>query len=173
MMSDADPTRETMTNALARLTRDDVAGLECLALQEVMGWIFSEANPGADYGRHHASYLGGALFTGLDDAATISLSAQPEETAAIALSRDRLVGGAHELASHGEAGLDTLIEVRIIPAMIGELERSAGNPTQQGACTWSYLLCSVAMGERQDQDEQVMAGFLESFDDWSVLLARA
>ena len=55
--------------------------------------------------------------------------------------------------------------------MIGELERSAGNPTQQGACTWAYLLYSVSTGERHDHNEQLLAGFLESFDAWSALLA--
>lgn len=64
-----------------------------------------------------------------------------------------------------------LIEQRIVPAMVGELERSAGEPTTQGACAWTYLLYGVAMGEGHDQDEQVMAGLLESFDAWSAMLA--
>ncbi len=64
-----------------------------------------------------------------------------------------------------------LIEHRIIPAMIGELERTAGNPAQQGACTWAYLLYAVAMGEGHEQDEHVMAGLLKTFDAWNALLA--
>ncbi len=77
--------------------------------------------------------LGGVLFTGLDDAATF----QPPATETIARTRDRLNGGAHGLAFHGEEGFDMLIERRIVPGTIGELERSVGNPTQQGACTWA------------------------------------
>lgn len=170
-MTDNAPTRAVLTDALGRLTRDDVPGMEFLVLQQVMGWIFSEDNPGAGYDRRHASLLGGALFAGLDDAATITLDDQPTETATIGRARDRLVEGAHELASHGEAGLDMVIEVRIIPAMLGELEPAADDRTLQGACAWAHLLYAIAMGERQDQDEQILAGFLESFDAWSALLA--
>jgi hypothetical protein len=133
--------------------------------------VFSEDNPGAGYDRSHASALAGALFAGLDDADETSLSASPEETPTIARARDRLVNGANELASYGEAGLDILLEQRVIPAMIGELGRCAGDLTQQGACTWAYLLFAIAMGEGHDQDPDVMAGLLESFDAWSALLA--
>ncbi|PVZ08242.1 hypothetical protein [Actinomycetospora cinnamomea] len=164
-------TRQTMTDALARLAREDVPGMELLTLDAVMTWVFSDENPRESYDRSHASLLGGVLFTGLDDAATVALNDQPPETETIARARDRLVEGAHELASHGEAGLDMLIERRIVPATIGELERSVDSPTQQGACTWAYLLYAIAMGERQDQDEQIMAGIFESFDAWNALLS--
>ncbi|WP_285588119.1 hypothetical protein [Actinomycetospora sp. NBRC 106378] len=161
-----------MIDALARLRREDVPALELLFLQGVMAWVFSEENPGSDYNRSHASYLAGALFTGLDDAGNTSLSASPPETAKISAARDRVALGANALASYGEAGLDMLLEQRVLPAMVGELERCVGNQTQQGACTWTYALFAVAMGEGHDQDPDVVEGLIESFDAWSALLSQ-
>ena len=171
-MTDGDTARANLTSGLARLNGEDVPGLEFLVLQQVMGWALSEENPGSGYDQSHVSTLVGMLFNGLEGALKAPIAHTPDETPAMAASRERLVSGAHEIAAAGEEGLGLLIGRRLVPWVGGELDRSAGSASTQGAGVWATMLYAVSLGTNPEPDEALLTGFVEGFTAWTTLISR-
>jgi hypothetical protein len=153
---------------LGALRRDGVPALEYALIDGLATWLFSDANPGADYGDDAAAQVISVLFGAMSDAHDAEPVTIPPDDDGVGTSRDALVTGAHQL-SEGH-GVTTLI-MRVMPAVVGELNTHAGDPGKQLHSAYFYLLLAVATGTGELGEPEVAEGLLASFTAWDGLFA--
>ena len=153
---------------LAALPRERVPALEYAVIDGLASWLFSEANPGADYGDDAAAQVISVLFGALADAQVAEPPTGPPDDGGVGAARDAVVTGAHQLAE-GQ-GVTTLI-MRVMPAVKGELTAHAGDPGKQLHSAYFYLLLAVATGTGELGTPEVAEGLLASFTAWDALFA--
>ena len=157
-----------VSRLLGSVTRERTPALEYVLIDCLATWLFSDANPGASYDQDSAAQIVSVLFTALSHAHDVEPAEGPREDSSISASRDALVAGAHQL-SEGR-GVTTLI-TRAMPAMVGELEKYAGDPARQLFSAYFYLLFAVATGTGEEGDPKVPEGLSTSFMAWDGLFA--
>ena len=160
---------DDVIRAFLSLTSDEAPALELVVIDAVVDWLSSDANPGADYSDQHAGHLVSTLFTALDTARTFRPGAQPVVTDEIAAARARVVEGAHEIAVARSDGIDLVVS-RLIPSILAELSKNAGERGRQAHGVFVYLLYAVAVGTRAEHVSSVMDGLSAAFVGWDAVL---
>ena len=153
---------------LGALRRERVPALEFALIDGLTTWLFSDANPGADYDDDAAAQVISVLFGAMSDARDVEPAASPSDDDGVGTARDALVTGAHQL-SEGH-GVTTLI-MRVMPAVVGELTAHAGDPAKQLRSAYFYLLLAVATGTAELGVPEVAEGLQASFAVWGGLFA--
>ena len=168
----AEPEYEDWTIEAARLLgalhRDRVPALEYALIDGLAAWLFSDANPVAEYDDDAAAQVISVLFGPMSDAHEVEPDTCPSDDHGVGTSRDALVTGAHQL-SQGR-GITTLI-MRVMPAVVGELTAHAGDPAKQLQSAYFYLLLAVATGTNELGVPEVAEGLVASFTAWDGLFA--
>ncbi|SDO85886.1 hypothetical protein SAMN04515671_2150 [Nakamurella panacisegetis] len=153
----------------ADLTLRDLPSLEILVLDEIAGWIFSPENPGQGYSGEHGGAIVTAVLNGVQRAHAFQPELAPMTSPVLTEMRDRVFTGVQELSQSAEA-LSTFV-VTLMPAVISELERSAGDAASQCYWLYCYALLVLAGGRSGRLDESLMAGIIASFDGWNDLMS--
>ncbi|MCD2197905.1 hypothetical protein LQ327_31500 [Actinomycetospora endophytica] len=153
---------------LGALGRERVPAFEYALIDGLAKWLFSDANPGADYDDDAAAQVISVLFGAFSDAHEIEPPTSPPDDDGVGTARDALVAGAHQL-SEGP-GVTTLI-MRVMPAIKGELTAHTGDPGKQLHSAYFYLLLAVASGTGELGSPEVAEGLLASFTGWDGLFA--
>ncbi len=151
------------------LAPSDVPGLEILVIDEIAGWIFSPENPGKDYNGEHGGAVVTAVLKAVQGASKFHPDRVPPESVAVMQMRERVLEGAHQIAAAPNA-LSTFV-VTLMPAVISELERLAGDPASQLYWLYCYSLLVLAGGRSGDLDQNLMIGIMASFDGWNDLMS--
>ena len=153
----------------ADLTLDDLPSLEILVLDEIAGWIFSPDNPGKDYTGEHGGAVVTAVLNGAQKAHLFRPEIGPVTSAALTDMRERVYEGVQQLSQSAEA-LSTFV-ITLMPAVISELERSAGDAASQCYWLYCYSILVLAGGRSGSLDQNLMVGIIASFDGWNDLMS--
>lgn len=152
---------------LRAITPNDMPGLEMLLLDELASWAASDNNRGRGYDEQHAAVVISALLSAAERPRYFRSSVSPDVPEEITSAREQVVAGIHELAS-SDNGLQLLV-TRLMPAVLGELRRNAGNQRAQVYWLYYYALLALAAGISGDYTEAVMHGIMASFRAWDAL----
>ncbi len=150
--------------ALRELSLEDLPSFEILFLDDLAGWAFSVSNPGRGYDEAHGALVVTALLSAIGRARSFRPAQVPEETAAMAATRKKLLAGAHEFAE-ARKGMAQLAGL-LAPAAVRELERSAGQPGAQTYWLYHYALLVLASGAAGDVSEDTLRGITAIFQAW-------
>lgn len=165
---DRDEWATAVLDLLGSLSREDVPALEYVLIDCLATWLFSDANPGENYDEHLAAQVVSVLFTAMAHAHEVEPADAPTDDGPVGVSRGAVANGAYELAECRDI---TVLITRAMPAVIGELEKFAGDPARQLHSAYYYLLLAVATGTGELGDPQVAEGILTSFMAWDGLFA--
>lgn len=165
----SDSWEQGVIDALGKIEVADMPALEVLVLDTVAAWMFSPENGGHSYSNHDASVLIQALFSALSNAKQFQPETSPATTEIVSRGRELFVHGAHQLAA--DAGGLTALITRLMPAMLGELDRHAGEPAMQAYWTYLYLLSAVMTGTARSMSEEAMESAMAIFAGWDAEFA--
>lgn len=167
--SDVDEAGQTLLDAMASLTVDDMPALEELFIGWLVGGI-QEVQHDGPATADDASQILGWLQLALMGCLGERPERQPSVTTEIAAYREAFVTGAHAFASRGEEGMQHFV-VRLIPAVQGELDKGRGDLDSQlrGAYQWSML--GIASGYEDESGPAFWAlqGIIGSLIGWSEI----
>lgn len=156
-------------SSLRRLTVADMPAFEILFLDDLAGWAYSAGNSGHDYNESHSALVVSTLLEALERARAFRPSQAPAESPGIAATRAKVVAGAQAFAAAPE-GLTQLIGL-LAPAVVRELDHSAGKPGAQTYWLYHYCLLVLAAGPAGEADEDTLRGISAAFHGWDSLLA--
>jgi hypothetical protein len=142
---------------------------EVLFIDEMGAWVLSSENPNRDYGERHGAQVISMLFNAIQRAGEFRPAQLPAESEHMAIARRAVVAGAHAIAE-AEDGI-TLALTRLMPAVIGELEKNARNPGAQIYWLFFYSLLAISSGATEQLNEPVARGIGEMFDAWDSFMA--
>ncbi len=149
----------------AEIKIEDLPSLEILVIDEIASWIFSPENPGKDYNGEHGGAIVTVVLNAVQGASKFRPESAPEPTEAVTDMRERVFEGVQQIASSAQA-LSTFV-ITLMPAVISELERRAGDPASQLYWLYCYALLVLAGGRSGDLDQNLMIGIMASFDGWN------
>lgn len=154
---------------LEELALADVPSLEILVIDEIAGWIFSPENPGKDYHGEHAGAIISLVLNAAQGASRFHPTQVPPASDAMTLSRRRIADGVHQIGV-APAALSMFV-ITLMPAVISELERRAGDPASQLYWLYCYSLLVLAGGKTGELGSAEMIGIMASFDGWNDLMS--
>ena len=156
--------------ALRDLSLKDMPSFEVLFLDELAGWAFSVGNPGHGYDEKHSALVVSILFRAIEHARTFRPARVPAESDEIVAAREKIVAGAHALAT-AAGGLQQIIAL-VAPAAVRELEHYAGRPAAQTYWLYHYSLLVLASGTAGDVSEDTLSGITAAYSAWDGLVAE-
>ena len=159
----------TARAALLALRPDDMPAFEILFFDELAGWAYSVGNPGHGYDERHSALVVSALLEAIGHARAFRPGQVPEESPQIAATRANVVAGTHAFAAAAN-GLAQLVGL-LSPAVVRELERSAGQPAAQIYWLYHYCLLVLAAGPAGEAGDDALRGISAAFHGWDALLA--
>lgn len=160
---------EMFAKTLATLAVEDVPALEQSYLAELVPTIRAMQHE-QPYTNEDSYELGVAFQAAIFTAPGERPNPAPPVTDEMRAYRERFVIGAHSLASKGPDECMTLLAVRLVPSMQGEMEKNRGNFDKQlqGVFTWSLL--GVASGDDTIHPPlELCGGILQALAGWSEI----
>jgi hypothetical protein len=160
---------EAARAALRDLSMSDMPSFEVLFLDDLAGWALSVANPGHNYDERHSALVVTMLLRAIERAGTFRPSQAPPESPEITATRERIVAGAHAFGAQ-DKGLAQLVGL-LAPAVVRELDHSAGRPAAQTYWLYHYALLVLASGLTGDAGEDTLRGITAVYRAWDALAA--
>ena len=160
---------DDIVRGLLSTTADQVPALEIILIDAVVDWLFSSANPGADYTDAHAGHLISTLFAAVDASRSYLPAREPDPTPEITAARERIAEGAHELSAQRGEGVSLLVS-RLMPALLAQLTDHAGDRTEQAHGVVVHQLYALGLGTRTEHDPALASGVAGAFAGWDRLL---
>lgn len=161
--------RQPSLEGLTSLTLEAVPGFEILLLDDLAAYLMGSGPLEPPYTVEHGSRVVSALFKAIANAGSYSPQDEPAATAAIVNARTQFVDGAHSFAANGVAGLSQLVN-RLIPAVLGELERNKEAPELQTCSLFYYAMLAVASGPKNLLTGDAADAMMDIFHAWDALL---
>lgn len=163
--------QEPSLTGLASMTIEAMPAFEVLLLDDLAAYLMGAGPLEPPYTVEHGSRVASALFGALVNSTGYTPAQMPPGTPEIENSRAHFVKGAHDLAARGAPGLTQLLN-RLIPAVIGELERNKETPELQTCSLFYYALLAVASGPQNMLAEDAAAGMMDIFRAWDELFGE-
>ncbi|MGZ4561792.1 MAG: hypothetical protein ACXVXJ_12645 [Mycobacteriaceae bacterium] len=157
--------QQTGLDGLATLTVEAMPGVEVLLLDDIASYVMGSGPLEPPFTVEHGTRVASALFGAIVNAPDYATVEAPAPTPEIENSRTHFVKGAHDFAAHGAGGLTQLVN-RLIPAVVGELERHKDAPEQQTCSLFYYAMLAVASGPQNMLAQDAAEGMMDIFRAW-------